>query len=62
MLVGGLRVVIDQLTCCHEVSGDTGGELLGEATQLLGNRTVELTSGDGLVDWWAVVPRLLGVA
>jgi len=62
VLVGGLRIVIDQLTCCHQVPSDTGSKFLGEAAQLLGDGMVELASGDGLVDRWAVVPGLLDVA
>jgi len=37
-------------------------QLLGQAPQLLSHRPVELLAGDRIVEWGAVVARLLGGA
>ena len=48
VLVSGLRVLVDEHAGGGQVPRDPGGELLGQALQLAGDRPVELLAGDVL--------------
>src|SRR3954453_14829342 len=62
VLVGRLRILLDQHPGGHQRTRDPSSQLLGKAPQLLSHRPVEFLAGDRLVEWRAVVAGLLGGA